>query len=384
MPWKRRLPLVLIATLVLLVASTASARHDGNPLAGKRQFIDCKAPHLRGAAPYSVWPSLWLAQRGGQTYRAALLSKIAHVPQAKWLAGHNVRSSPSRVIGELASAARSTEWGGPSCNTRYRPGAGANDAFVGDYPVFAIRQLEHLQCHRSYHGGAAWNRPGGPYMDWIDAFVRSLDRIDHQAAVILEPDGLPVIPGCLSRSAGKQRLALMRAVAKRLRGIENLTTYIDVGSSSWLRRGVALRLLRRAGVSHVRGFALNTTHFNYTRSELRYGNWLARRLGKHYVINTAENGRGPLKIRNPNKRNIKNRFCNPKNAGLGPLPTTRTASKYADAYLWISRPGLSSNGHSGMSQCSRGPGGNIFWLPKALGEAKRAVFKSVPWPPAPL
>ena len=67
------------------------------------------------------------------------------------------------------------------------------------------------------------------------------------------------------------------------------------------------------------------------------------------------------------------------------LPTTRTASPYADAYLWISRPGLSSNGHSGMRQCTRGPGGNVFWPPKAHQEARLAIFEGQPpWPPAPL
>jgi cellulase/cellobiase CelA1 len=376
----------LVCVLVAMLLPATVAAHGPHPLVAKQQWIDCTTGHMRGAAPYSVWPDLWAAQRAGDSYRVALLERIAHVPQAKWLAGKNVRQEPSRIIGTYVRNTISPEWGGPNCNTRYGARGGAGDPFVGNYPIFAIRQLEHLDCGSGYHGGNDWNTArNGKYLPWIERFVDALRPIGYNAAVIVEPDGLPVIPKCLSRRAGKERLGLMRATLRRLGSVPNLVTYIDAGSSSWLKRGKALRLLRRAGVRHVRGFALNSTHFNYTRDELRYGNWLARRLGKHYVINTAENGRGPLRIKNPNKRNIKNRFCNPKNAGLGALPTTRTRSKYADAYLWISRPGLSSNGHSGMRQCSRGPGGNIFWAPKAHQEARLAIFPGQPpWPPKPL
>jgi endoglucanase len=368
--------------IVLLTLLLAAAPAAASPQTGQRQWIDCTVGHLRGAAPYTVWPTLWQAQREGDSARATLLEKIAHVPQAKWLAGRSVRSEPGRIVGEYVRNTISTEWGGPSCRTHYGARGGAGDPYVGNYPVFALRQLAHDDCSRYYDGGGAWNRArNGSYLPWLERVIAALAPIGHNATIVVEPDGLPVIKGCLSRSAGKQRLGLMRAVAKRLGAIPNLTTYIDIGSSGWLRKGHAKRLLRKAGVRYVRGFALNTTHFNYTREELRYGNALARALGKHYVVNTAENGRGGLK----NPKNPKDRFCNPVNAGLGALPTTRTASKWADAYLWISRPGLSSNGHGGQRQCSRGPGGNVFWHVKAYQEARRATFDAPPpWPPAPL
>ncbi len=365
---------------VLALCALLPATANASPQTGQRQWIDCAPGHLRGAAPYSVWPGLWESQREGDRGREALLQKIAHVPQAKWLAGRNVRSEPSRVVSAHVSNTRSTEWGGPNCRTR-RSGRGGQDPYVGDYPVFALRQLDHERCDHRYDGGGPWNRAGGGnYMPWLERVIDAMAPIDHHATVIVEPDGLPVISKCLSRRAGKQRLKLMRAVNRRLGKVPNLTTYIDIGSSGWLRKPHAKKLLRRAGVRHIRGFALNTTHFNHTRNEVRYGNALARALGKHYVVNTAENGRGGLK----NPKNPKDRFCNPVNAGLGPLPTTRTASKWADAYLWISRPGLSSNGRGNNRQCSRGPLGNVFWEPKALQEARLAVFDAAPWPPAPL
>lgn len=378
---------VCLTALVAVTLPAAAGAAPDAPQVGQRQWIDCTTGHMRGVAPYSVWPDLWRAQREGRSGDVTLLERIAHVPQAKWLAGKSVRGEPARIVGNYVSNMLATEWGGPNCQTHYSGRSGAGDPYVGNYPVFAIRQLEHEGCDRNYDGGGAWNRPAnGNYLPWIEKFISALAPIDHRATVIVEPDGLPVVSKCLSRKAANQRLALMRAVSKRLGGIPNLATYMDIGSSRWLDRRHATRLLRRAGVRYIRGFALNTTHFNYTHEQVAYGNAIARRLGgKRYVVNTAENGRGGLKIKNPNKRNIKDRFCNPKNAGLGPLPTTRTASKYADAYLWISRPGLSSSGRGKNRQCSRGPLGNIFWLPKAHQEARLATFGGQPpWPPAPL
>ncbi len=378
--------LLSVALVVVTLPAAASAAPD-SPQVGQRQWIDCSTGHMRGVAPYSVWPDLWKAQREGRSGDAQLLERIAHVPQAKWLAGKSVRREPFRIVRNYVSNMLASQWGGPNCQTKHSGGAGAGDPYVGSYPVFAIRQLEHEGCSRSYDGGGSWNRAGnGSYLPWIESFVKALEPIAHRATVIIEPDGLPVVTKCLSRKASKQRLALMAAVSKRLGGIPNLATYMDIGSSRWLSRRLAVKLLRRSGVRHIRGFALNTTHFNYTHEQIAYGDAIAKRLGgKRYVVNTAENGRGGLRIKHPHKGNIKNRFCNPKNAGLGALPTTRTASPYADAYLWISRPGLSSSGRGTNRQCSRGPLGNVFWLPKAHQEARLAIFSGQPpWPPAPL
>jgi hypothetical protein len=65
-------------------------------------------------------------------------------------------------------------------------------------------------------------------------------------------------------------------------------------------------------------------------------------------------------------------------------PTTRTASRWADAYLWVSRPGLSSNGKRGHPACGRGPTDNVWWTQRALEEALRARVPNPAWPPAPL
>ena len=60
------------------------------------------------------------------------------------------------------------------------------------------------------------------------------------------------------------------------------------------------------------------------------------------MINTAENGRGPIHYRLANGRRI-TVWCNPGLRGLGTPPTTETSHPMVDAYLWINRPGYAQS-----------------------------------------
>ena len=215
---------------------------------------------------------------------------------------------------------------------------------------------------------------------------------NRKMTIILEPDALGLMGArrsCLKRSQVPGRLALLSYAAQRLGSTPGMNVYIDAGSSTWLKRSKVAGYLRRAGVAHVRGFALNSTHFRHTSQERRFGDALARSLGKHYVINTAENVNGSLPKRHWGRYGSAATTCNPRNAGLGTRPTTQTGSPYADAFLWISRPGLSSNGKAGNPQCGRkgGPAGNVFYVKHAVRlarQANRAHFSKAAWPPPAL
>lgn len=406
-PGKRRMMAFVLAVGVALVAHAPIAR-AANPLAGHRIFIDCQAATEQSAPRFNSF--YWFQHyEGNDAQKASLIGKIAKVPVAKWFAGDSIRPTPTKLEDRFLARVDDPQFGGPNCDTPLGPGA--NDPYVGDYPVIAIRAMVHEGC-KGYDGGGAWNDPGphGLYKPWIDAFVKSLGRawagpgrfkyrdsgpypdsdfraIDRQASVIIEPDALPLmgrISGCLTKTARAHRYALLRYAAQKLGAMPGVSTYIDAGASDWLHVGEAVSMLRKAGVKYVRGFATNATHFEFTKSELRYGNAVARKLGKHFVVNTAENANGPLPHRFWKNGRVTSKWCNPKNAGLGTQPTTKTGSTYADAFLWISRPGISSNGKNGHSECGRGPLDNIWWEPRALEEARQASFSQPFWPPRAL
>lgn len=372
--------------------------------------MDCQAATEVTAPQYSPW--YWFHYyQGRDATKAKLIGKIAKVPAVKHFAGNSIRPLPTKMVDRWLARVDDPQVGGPNCDTPLEQGQ--RDEYVGEYPAIAIRAMVHDRC-RGWSGGE-WNStsPNGPYRRWIDAFVKSLGRtwagpgrfryrdsapfpdssfrpINREALVIIEPDALALTgkrSRCLTRAGRRNRYKLLTYAAQKIGAMPNVRVYMDVGASDWMTSpSEAVSLLRRAGIEYADGFALNSNHFEFTRDEIRFGDAVARKLGgkKHYVVNTAENGRGPLPRRLWKNGSVKSKVCNPKNAGLGTQPTSKTGSKYADALLWVSRPGISSNGKNGKEECGRGPLDNVWWEYHALELARQAIFKEPYWPPRPL
>jgi endoglucanase len=226
-------------------------------------------------------------------------------------------------------------------------------------PVFTVMRAESTGCSPSYQGG-------GPAGDRATrAWYRRLARTIKRARVVIafEPDSLGTID-CHARSRRDDRIRLLRYGVDVLSRLPNATIYIEAGASDWEPARRTARQLRAIGIAKVRGFMLNATHYDWTRENVRHGIDISRRVGgKHFVINTAENGRGPVHFRRANGRRI-TVWCNPPRRGLGPPPTTDTSHPLVDAYLWINRPGYAQS-------CMKRP---IAWYPpRALKYARWAT-----------
>ena len=123
--------------------------------------------------------------------------------------------------------------------------------------------------------------------------------------------------------------------------------------------------LKDAGVDDADGFALNVSNYKTTEATIKYGKEISKRLGgKHFVIDTSRNGKGPPEV----KGDVEAAWCNPSGRGLGTPPTTNTADPSVDAYLWLKKPGESDG------QCNGGPKAGMWWQEKALELAKNASF----------
>jgi endoglucanase len=128
-------------------------------------------------------------------------------------------------------------------------------------------------------------------------------------------------------------------------------------------------MLRRSGVNRAQGFLLNATHFDWTSSEIRYGERLSSLLGgAHFVVNTGTNGRGPLRPADP-VHHGNEVLCNPAGRGLGPRPTTHTGYRNVDAFAWTTNPG-----ESGGACVPGAPGTGSYWVSYALMLVRNAVF----------
>jgi hypothetical protein len=402
--------LLAAVTAIGLAAPAVSQAGQGdptNPFVGHQQFIDCEYGHTSTASKYSPWYHLYRSKGHSRT----LLTKIAQVPAVRWFtAGPTdaVRPMERQAERYLANVDH-PQYGGGNCSHKLHYSSkqwvsgpvsqAARDPYTGEYPVMAFRALNDKRCgvdadprgkyraridafarqlgltYESTEGYKYWNAGPPPFAHWRPASRRS-------AAVILEPDALGLMSArsnhCVRGHQKAQALALLRYGVKRLSGIPGVAVYVDAGAGDWLHVDEVVALLRQAGVAGARGFALNASHFDRTKPEVAFGDKVARRLGKHYVLNTAENAHGPLPRSQWNGLAAGNATsCNPQNAGLGTQPTSHTASPYADAYLWISRPGLSSNAGD---RCHRGPSTNTWFQGQALLLARRASFRRPAWP----
>jgi len=198
----------------------------------------------------------------------------------------------------------------------------------------------------------------------MDAFAEGVGRTP--IVLFYEFDSL-ISVRCLSRHGLDVRIAELRYGVQKLSALPHTVVYLDAGAADALSVKTVARLLNRVDISSIQGFFLNSTHFDWTSTEVAYGkNVSALVHGKHFVVSTAVNGRGPLRphsrVRYGNEV-----LCNPSGGGRGPRPTTTTTSPLADGFLWIGNPGLSGG------KCHRGDAGNgQFFLKYALGLVKRA------------
>jgi endoglucanase len=252
---------------------------------------------------------------------------------------------------------------------------GGDPNVLSQIAIFRLVPWEYGACVKSPSAASQTS-----YTNWIDAFAAGIGS--SRVALVLQPD-LPF--AFCAPNHGRVYLNLVRYAAQTFAALPHTTVYIDVGAADWPTVTQAVSLLRDAGVRYVRGFALNATHYDSNTSELQFGAEVSARLarsglpGKHFVINTAENG-VPWKYwqyhgnhLNPRTcRSPRDRLCmtlgapptwNVTNPRWGlPRAARRIAAKLCDAFLWIGRPWLYA-------------GANPFLEKQAL-----ALARSTPYP----
>jgi endoglucanase len=348
----------LLATCALVAAAAlglpagahagaqAASASDPNPLAGQRWFVDWR--DQPSAQLYRRY------KREGRRGDAALMYKIASQPIFRWM-GLGDRN-PEAAARNYLSFAQQTQ--------------------PGSAPGITVMAHRGEKCGSGYTAGG--RRADGRYRRWIRRFARGVGG--YPAIIALEPDSLGTLK-CIHGRRRKSRLRNMRFAARALSKLPNATVYIDGGASDWRPAREMARYLHAAGVGRVRGFMLNSTHFDTTARSIRYGVRLSRMLhGKHFVVNTDENGNGALRYRRwiSHARHLwrtVNVWCNPKNSALGHPPTADTGNAKADALLWISRPAASAGpcwSWSPRFSMRGGPNAGTFWPERALMLARAA------------
>ncbi|MFI6326199.1 glycoside hydrolase family 6 protein [Nonomuraea sp. NPDC050556] len=273
---------------------------------------------------------------------AALMRKLADIPYALWLSGPDL----SRLPEELKSAQ--------------------------GVPVFVTDYLPHADC--SDRGA----KDTTTYLTWIKDLATKLG--DAKAVVIMEPNALQRIPGTPScptfPGTEQERLKTISDAVRELKEGPNTAVYLDGGQDGWPELKLMTDRLTRAGVGRADGFHLNTSGYQDTPKLIAYGKRLSAQLnGKHFVLDTARNGRGEWNPGDTYKDPME--WCNPPGRGMGERPSTRTADPLVDAYLWITEPGVSygpceRDGKPDTEHSTKAPPDGQWWNELALERAKLA------------
>ena len=320
----------------------------------------------------------------GQAQDAELIRRMIEVPQAVWLE----QGSPREVGQQVKHVVRH---------------ARAKDTL----PVLVAYNIPFRDCAQYSAGGAT---SVAEYQAWIDGVAAGIGKAE--AAIILEPDGLGIIPWYTNLSgqlewcqpaeadpatAAADRFAMLNYAVDVLTALPNTEVYLDGTHSAWLGVGDIADRLIKAGVTRADGFFLNVSNYQTTERQLKYGTWISQCIdlvlnadyqpawcaSQYYPANPADFSTWVLTDHayatayaqaglTPNPDRIAHfvvdtsrngqgpwtpppgvypdpqDWCNPPGRGLGLRPTTDTGNPLADAFLWIKTPGESDG------QCSRG------------------------------
>ncbi|MFH9403825.1 glycoside hydrolase family 6 protein [Streptomyces sp. NPDC017638] len=245
---RRRAAAVLaaLAACAALTATRAEAVPGQDGLGPATQFyVD---PHSKAARQA-------VADLGnGDIENAANMARLASWPQAQWFTDgtpDEVRDKVHRLVRRARAADRT--------------------------PVLVAYDIPGRDCTQYSSGGAA---NSAAYRQWIDAFAAGIG--DGKAVVVVEPDGLALLPkdcGAATDPTGDltaARVADLAYAVRTLKARPGTAVYLDAGNVQWRSVGDMAQRLQDAGVGHSDGFALNVSNTHPTEHNARYGTWVAK------------------------------------------------------------------------------------------------------------
>lgn len=305
-----------------------------NPLRGARFYVN---------PPQTIAGTFARSIRRRQPAAARALSVISGQPEAKRFGGWNAK--PGYVVAKYLAAAYHHD--------------------RDEIPLLATYRLRHDRCG-GYGDSAA---EAARYKKWYRKFARGIGN--NRVVVFYEIDAL-ISVRCLSGSGLRVRIDEMRSAIDTLSRLPHAVVYVDAGASDARPPQNMAKLLRAVGVERIQGFYTNATHQNKTLREIGYARRISSRIGgKHFVVNTATNGRGALRPRSRERYGNSIR-CNAPKRGLGPRPTWDVPERFPrlDGVFWIGNPGRSA-GRCGATDAATGS----FVLSYALELIRNANFR---------
>lgn len=379
-PARRRHALAAALTTAALGATCAlvapPAAAGSGPTSEPRLYVDWSSSTVEAAQALT-----------GQARDDAL--QLAAFPSARWFTSGTPEQVGSQVDAYVSAAQAE-----------------------GAVPVLVAYNLPYRDCSQYSAGGAA---DTAAYTAWIDAFAAGIG--DREAVVVVEPDGLGIIPWYTTvngdsewckpaeadpATAATNRFVQLNHAVDALAALPAASVYLDGTHNGWLGVGDSADRLIKAGVERADGFFLNASNYQPTEKVQRYAGWVSDCLAlstqtwwepawcasQYYpaspgdistwdlsdaAYDQAFADTGLARDRENQKHAVIDTsrngqgawtppagkytdaedWCNPPGRGLGLRPTLDTGDPVVDGYLWIKIPGESDG------KCYRGTGGPL-------------------------
>ena len=221
----------------------------------------------------------------GRKSDARLIKQMIQTPQAVWF----TKGTPKTVMQDVRNTAQRA-------------------ADKGTVPVLVAYNIPFRDCAQYSAGGAT---SMAEYEAWIDGFAAGIGSA--QAIVILEPDGLGIIPWynpfadrdtwvtnpnyewCQPAeadpaTAAADRFAMLNYAVDKLKENPGTRVYLDGTHSGWLGAGDSADRLILAGVANADGFFMNVSNYRLNQHLEKYGTWVAKCIA--FASNPASWGNG--------------------------------------------------------------------------------------------
>jgi endoglucanase len=246
----------LLAALIAsapMLASAASQSADGRSLDPNTQFYVAKPNH--GAIE-----QIADLTSSGDKADANLIKAMIEIPQAVWFTSGTPKSVQQDVQNTVDRAADK-----------------------GTVPVLVAYNVPGRDCSQYSAGGAA---TGDAYKAWINGFLAGLGN--QKAVVILEPDGLALLPTDCGQPDTYDRVALINYAAHALLRDPNAAIYLDAGHSAWHAVGDIAKRLVDGGAQDVQGFFQNVSNYQFATNSVQYGTWISSCIAYATTVNPGD------------------------------------------------------------------------------------------------
>ena len=218
-------------------------------------------------APDGSWQQIVQLMSKGKVADAALIYDMVTTPQAVWFTSGTPKQVQHSVSSTVRQAARQRS-----------------------IPTLVAYDLPYRYCGQYSSGGAAGTVA---YEKWIAAFADGIG--DQQAQVVLEPDGLGLIPNYVSTLDGTSNctinngpsiaagdaatpanlFAQLNFAVDVLAKLPHVSVYLDATHTAWQNVGESADRLVKAGVLRADGFFVNLSNHQYTPNLVQYGAWVS-------------------------------------------------------------------------------------------------------------